>query len=286
MDCIFSGIEANLPLPAAHEGGCWYFRHPHLCLDFHHHQELELNLVTQGEAVYLLDDRKYALQRGSLVWLFPAQNHILLDRTPDFEMWILVVKPGLVERLGEKAEYRTLREENPAGSFCRRLEAERFHRLCVLLRELASLSEPAHLNSGLAYALLSAWTAYAAVSGEELSCQVHPAVEATARLLREDTEPTGLKQLASRFGLSASRLSTLFNEQTGVPLARYRNQQRLLRVLAVYRADPQSKTSLLEAALDAGFGSYAQFYRVFCKTMGCSPAAYLGKPEPVTLDKP
>ena len=103
---------------------------------------------------------------------------------------------------------------------------------------------------------------------------MHPAIEKTARQLREETEPTSLKQLAAQYGMSVSRLSTLFKEQTGVPLARYRNQQRLDRFLRL-RAEEESPTrTLLELALEAGFGSYAQFYRVFRERMKCPPADY------------
>ena len=45
---------------------------PKLRLAFHRHRELELNLVLQGEAIYLLEDRRYALHPGALVWLFPG----------------------------------------------------------------------------------------------------------------------------------------------------------------------------------------------------------------------
>jgi len=277
MDCIFSGIEANLSLPAERDGACWRFARAQHRVDFHHHRELELNLITQGEAVYLLDDRRYALRPGSLVWLFPAQNHILLERSSDFAMWILVVKPGLVENVDRNGTYPVLREASPAGSYCRRIGLEGQRRLAALFAEIAAITEPTRLNVGLAYALLSAWAAYAETAAEERYDRVHPAVEATARLLREETEPTSLKQLAAQFGLSPSRLSTLFKKQAGTPLARYRNQQRLERVLRRCETEKSRRVNLLEAALEAGFGSYTQFYRVFCEVMGCPPAAYLDK---------
>ncbi len=277
MDCIFSAIEERLGLPPDYDGKCWRFSQTQHRLAFHHHRELELNLVTQGEAVYLLDDRRYILRPGALVWLFPAQNHILLDRSPDFAMWILVAKPDVVARWCAGETYQTLRADNPAGSHCRRLSREGYARLSDLLQELTTVDEPARFNAGLAYALLSAWETYRRATGEEPPCRVHPAIEATARLLREKTEPTSLKQLAAQFGLSASRLSTLFKEQTGVPLARYRNQQRLERFLHLCAEKRDGRANLLTAALEAGFGSYAQFYRVFCETMGCPPAAYRDK---------
>ena len=57
---------------------------------------MEINLVTQGTAAYLLGDRRYELRRHTLVWLFPDQEHVLLDQSPDHAMWIGVFKPGLL----------------------------------------------------------------------------------------------------------------------------------------------------------------------------------------------
>ena len=276
MDCIFSVIEEQLSLPSENAGGLWYFASSELRLNFHHHRELELNLVTRGHAVYLLDDRRYMLTPGTLVWLFPAQNHILLDRSADFAMWILVIRPSLVDHLCTEEQNRVLCVDNPTGSYCRRLSRESSNRLHTLFQEVAEVEEHAHFNAGLAYAFLSAWKAYLIATREETACRVHPAIEATARLFREDAEPSSLKQMALRFGLSESRLSTLFKEQTGIPLTRYRNQQRLERFFRSYEQNPVAHKTLLEVALEAGFGSYAQFYRVFCATMGCPPTEYRG----------
>src|SRR5918995_1783331 len=45
----------------------------------HRHAELELNLVVRGTATYLLGERRYALTPGTLTWLFPGQDHVLVD---------------------------------------------------------------------------------------------------------------------------------------------------------------------------------------------------------------
>jgi AraC-like DNA-binding protein len=52
----------------------------------------------------------------------------------------------------------------------------------------------------------------------------------------------------------------------------YRNELRLARFLE--NADAEGK-NLLEAALAAGFGSNAQFYRVFRARFGRAPREYL-----------
>jgi AraC-like DNA-binding protein len=56
-----------------------------------------------------------------------------------------------------------------------------------------------------------------------------------------------------------------------VSISRFRNQQRLHRFLYLYGRG--QRTTALAAALGAGFGSYAQFYRVFREEVGRSPSA-------------
>jgi AraC-like DNA-binding protein len=78
--------------------------------------------------------------------------------------------------------------------------------------------------------------------------------------------------LAKRLGTTADRLGRAFKATLGEPLADYRNRLRLGRFLSL--VEPRGG-NLLAAALDAGFGSYAQFHRVFRRQFGCSPIEYL-----------
>lgn len=78
--------------------------------------------------------------------------------------------------------------------------------------------------------------------------------------------------LAKRFGKSSTKLSQLFQEEMGVSIVEYRHRLRLERFFSL--VDPQGG-NLLQAALDAGFGSYAQFHRVFRELLGTTPKEYL-----------
>jgi len=238
----------------------------------HRHAELEFNLVTQGAGLYLLANRKYQIRRGDLLWLFPAQEHVLVEQTPDFEMWIGVFKPRLVRRVATDPNARILRQSNPTGEYCRRLAQRDHARLEAWFARLADAREqPGLFNAGLGYALLDSWWHFERAVEVPVG-DVHPAVERAARLIRDESSPLGLEELARRSGLSAARLSRLFKRQTGVPLVEFRNRQRLEKFLQLYGAG--QRVTMLAAALAAGFGSYPQFHRVFTRTVGRSPGAY------------
>ncbi len=264
----------ELSLPPGLDGLLSRSSGPVAMRDAHRHAQLELNLVRAGRAAYLLGERRYELRRGTLVWLFPEQEHLLLEQSPDHAMWIGVFQPALLEQVVAVPGGDTLRAANPPGVFCRRLPEGDADWLDALFGHVAAdlSTTPALGNAGLAYALRAAWDAYGRADDAPSGTDVHPAVERAARLVRDEVEPLSLDALAARVGLSAPHLSGLFARQTGMTLPRFRNRQRLERFLRAYGAG--QRVTLLEAALDAGFGSYAQFHRVFRALMGVSPADY------------
>jgi AraC-like DNA-binding protein len=266
----------RLKLPENLDGMAWRYANPAGANRRHHHAELELNLVTRGTGTYLLGSRHYQIRRGDLLWLFPTQEHVLIEQTPDFEMWIVVFRRRLIRRSAIDPASRPLQQRSFSGDTCRRLRQKDLSRFEELFAQLADTSnEPGLLNASLAYALLHAWKCFDR-AGEVPARTMHPAVERTARLLLSDENSYDLPQLARRAGLSPSRLSRLFKQQTGLSIVEFRNRQRMQRFLERYEQERDSgrQTTLLNAALDAGFGSYPQFHRVFRQVAGCSPAEY------------
>jgi AraC-like DNA-binding protein len=76
-----------------------------------------------------------------------------------------------------------------------------------------------------------------------------------------EKDPTmGGKQIAAKLDISLSRLARVFKAELGMSLVAYRNRLRMERFSSLV---DQGHTNLLDAALAAGFGSYAQFHRVF-----------------------
>jgi AraC-like DNA-binding protein len=239
----------------------------------HRHAELELNLVVRGTASYVLGDRRFALTPGTLTWLFPGQDHVLVDESPDHELWWAVFRPSLVGRMATSRDARPLLEADPVGQFSRRLDPGRVRRLGALFREVrdAETIDDVLANAGLAYLLSFAWRALLDSGDVVGGVDLHPGVETVARLLHADPDAGGLAALARAASLSPSHLSRIFKEQTGVSISRFRNQQRLQRFLVLYGSG--RRTTALAAALEAGFGSYAQFHRVFRELAGRSPSA-------------
>jgi AraC-like DNA-binding protein len=99
----------------------------------------------------------------------------------------------------------------------------------------------------------------------------HPAVAKAVQMLADDPSLSAAA-IAAQLDVGASRFARVFKGQMGTSLVDYRNQLRLERF---DRQVEEGNTNLLGAAMAAGFGSYAQFHRVFHAVRGMPPRDYL-----------
>lgn len=264
-----------LRLPPGHHGWIRLAEPRGRLHHWHHHAEPEFNLVLRGSARYLLSDRRYELGRHGLVWLFPGQEHLLVDMSEDFACWIGVVRPEpLRAASGAGPRYADLLAADPPGGFCRHLapgDAAFLDRLCRDL-EGAGGDDAPRLNAGLTYLFLAAWDRFraaGAVGGEAL----HPALEQAVALLAREPG-ADLDRLCAAAGATRWHLARLFRRELGTTLTAWRTRARIERALALRRRHP--RLGWLRLALDAGFGSYAQFHRAFTSATGVPPRRWRG----------
>jgi AraC-like DNA-binding protein len=233
----------------------------------HSHAELELNLVERGQARWLVDDRCHRIVRGSLVWLLPGREHLLVDLSPDFAMWIAVIRPDRLARWCGAGH--ALRARTPPADISGVLARSDASRLEGLLAELSRLPhEGRRFEHGLAYAVLSAWQAFQAAGRTSITA-LPPAVEAAVASLR--LRDQDLDSLAASVGLSTSRLRHLVRGSLGESLLALRNRFRVERFLAC-ATDPRRR--LDHCALEAGFGTYVQCHRVVRRLLGVNPSTW------------
>jgi AraC-like DNA-binding protein len=267
-------------------------------LKSHHHLELELNLVVRGTIAYVVSGQRFTFQARSLLWLFPEQEHQLVARSDSAQFYVAVFKPSLIARSCHTAIYEGLKHDNNerGGVVNTILEPNSFDLVRKTMDSLmeGSLdpdllnreagfgvgsdfsfehSDPDGLNAGLHHLLLLCWRSQRAGKVFGQSVALHPIVRRALKLLGESEGEQSLSELARACGASEAHLSRTFRNQVGVPLSRYRNSMRLSRFWEEYRRTDQ--TTLAEAVYAAGFGSYAQFYKIFTLAYGCGPRACL-----------
>lgn len=270
----------------------------------HRHKELEMNLVIKGCGEYILENQRYKLTPGNVVWLFPGQEHQLSKTDSNFEMYVVVFKEKLFKNTVLKEKYNVLCEQNPIGSFCRKVSLasiEKLERICESLSELNAKkdltspayryagqafgfkknseyhhSDPVLLNAGLSYLMTIGWHLFITEGSEENKEFLNPSVEKATYLLQTFPEKDfGLNQLSMECGISSSRLSRLFNGQIGLSIVDYKNKLKLEQFFDCIKSHPDY--SISEACYTVGFGSYSQFYKTFRQSFGISPKAYFSE---------
>jgi len=269
----------------------------------HHHAELELNLVARGTVTYVTGDGRFTFGARSLLWMFPSQEHQLVDRSNDAQYYVAVFKPDLISKSCRSAPYQGLRRKRPEkGAVAHTLLAPNtfsFVRTMMdhimegsldpdLLNREAGFGvmsdfryrhgDPDGLNAGLHHLLLLCWRLQQEGASAQRAFSLHPSISKAISLLADESGTGSLGELSRQCGMSPAHFSRLFSAQVGVPLNRYRNSLRLARFWEHLHRPVQP--TIMQAVFDAGFGSYAQFYKVFFEAYGQGPRAVISPPRP------
>ncbi len=239
--------------------GVWFSSALSTLLPSHHHAGIEINLLMSGSVRYRLAEQVNPLEAvaGQCLVLPAGVVHQLVSASSDVTMWVVELGTGVnlpaarhPRVFSPHPDWRfqvvsTARKLwlRPGPRASRDLESQLLHALGKL--EDAGSLEPPILHAGV----LRAMRVCEGLGPGELS------VEA----------------IASESKLSASRLAHLFAEQIGISPLQYRNFARVQRFIQSYNGHNRD---LLGGAIRAGFGSYAQFHRVFRQVCAASPAAH------------
>jgi len=111
------------------------------------------------------------------------------------------------------------------------------------------------------------------------AAQQSPWVKSVLRALEENPRSSG-EYLARKLSISAGHLARSFKAEVGVSLVEYRNRRLMDRFFVALE---RGNGNLLAAALEAGFGSYTQFHRVYKRMFGTCPREHRGAPSVTRL---
>jgi AraC-like DNA-binding protein len=254
-------LELRRSDPKAHRWGVWFSSSLSTLLPSHRHACPELNVIMSGKLAYRVSGRGAPLEAraGQLVVLPAGVEHELVGCSEDLALWVLELNgAGHLSWIDEpsvlalEARWKKQVVESARGLWLRPSAEDAVQAEERLWRTLNSM------DAGAAVPELR---------------RLHPAVvRAKAVCEASITEELNVARLAKESGLSASRLAHLFADEVGVTPLQYRN---FVRVQHFIRTCSGDERNLMRAALQSGFGSYAQFHRVFRQVCGASPADHI-----------
>jgi AraC-like DNA-binding protein len=218
----------------------------------HFHSEPEINFVTRGRAVLGVGDTVLTLEPGDLIVLPPGVDHELLDATAEVELFVFALSPELAARAYDSLAHAT--------GQVRKLEPAQAADLEARLLGLSDVRGPAAVESALADLFRDATR----------TLKPRHVLSRRALLAWESSEELSEREVAARLQVDPATLSRCLREDLCARFVEYRARRRLMSFVGL----AELGRPLSAAALEAGFGSYAQCHRVFARFLGCAPRDY------------
>lgn len=251
--------------------------------ELHQHNDLEVNFLVSGQVGYLFRGGLFNLPLRRLVVFWGSTPHRIVDVDGEPELittqvpaaWIMDwdLPHSFIDRflqghcIGERESSRSELDEMLMDSWVEDFRPERAALLDPFKTSIYEIrARIQRLANGGIQVLDPAQV------GEYSDSASWRRVEQIGHFMAEHfREPITVGEIADAVGLRPNYLMHLFKARCGVSVLNYLTSFRLAHaqhLLAVTDA------TVLEIALDSGFGSLSRFYAVFKDACGMSPAKY------------
>ncbi|TCL64085.1 helix-turn-helix domain-containing protein [Rhizobium sp. BK251] len=245
----------------------------------HWHDHVEINLLFDGAMTYLFNGRQERVEAGRLVLFWAAIPHQTILVTPDAPL-ICIYLP-LCDFLALSIDKKA-RQAIMQGTFVvepRRQEttllsastwAEEWGRGDPLRRQL--IADEAKLR---VRRLILDHTEDQGSSIAAAATPISPAIRhsevLTDLINRHFSEQLSLTELGKRANVHPTTANRAFRDVLGISVMEYLTRYRLARAM---QRLVETEDSILEIALDCGFGSSSRFYDVFKQRTGTTPRQF------------
>lgn len=249
------------PFPIATKARAQVWHHvPSTRKPRHFHAEPELNLVTGGTGVFAMGEKLLPVAAGDLLSWPPGQDHMLVDASADFDLFVIGVTPDFsFHVLSGTAKAACV---GPIQIRLAPPDLAQIRAACVATGGAAT-DVPA-----IEHKIGDLWRRAQAL--RRANDGMHVVTRRTLNSLYEHPEWTRT-EVARLTRAYPTEVSRHFHDDMGSTLSAFRSRLRLLRFIEAVDGGAEN---LLTAALSAGFGSYSQCHRIFQQILGCSPSLF------------
>lgn len=245
----------------------------------HRHDDLELNFVISGRLDYLFGGSPLSIAAGEIALFWAATPHRLMPQDPDSEAcWIhvplaRVLNWGLPDQdVNELLQGRPLIV--PAESVGLSLEAM----FEVWRQDLETDEDETAILLETQALVRRVLRQYFRHVGLEARPREFASSESVARvaamaqfIVAHFRDPIAIADIADAAHLNPNYAMTLFRETIGTTIGGYLTR---CRVAEAQRLLLTTRLTMIDIALQSGFGSQSSFYEQFSRTCGGSPGAY------------
>lgn len=246
----------------------------------HYHSYAEIGICLRGSGVVYVDDRIYRFSEGDLQYV-PAGVPHLAAAAPNTETrwhWISIEALRILEEAGfrDTEMLQELLENSFAGVFHPR-EYPRLAEIFCEIQKLLHRKEP-YVREETVFLVGQLMVECARVGRQAQKenrrgahvGKLKPAIE-YIRKNYPDKEAMREQRIAEVCNMSSSHFRALFKRETGMSVRDFIIQTRLARAAYLLRS---TELSILNVALESGFGQASCFNRSFFRSFGQTPTEF------------
>ncbi|WP_033152697.1 AraC family transcriptional regulator [Pseudobutyrivibrio ruminis] len=247
-------------------------------IDFHYHDFHKVLIHLSGNTSYSIEGQTFDLQADDIVFVSAGEVHrpIFHDNSPYERIIIYISKEFLAEysREGNDLSY-CFRNAMEKGSHVLRLHSFKNSKVAAAVGKLTTnLGKEDYANELFMQVLFLEFMIElnrAAISDEVEYISTNYAGSKIGEIIHyineHLAEDLSVDAIAGEFFLSRYYLMHTFKNETGYTIGNYITIKRLSMAQSLIN----SGVAIVEAAEQAGFGTYSTFLRAYKKTYGTSP---------------
>lgn len=254
-------------------------------LPFHWHNEMEFIYLSEGQAVFTIDDEAIPVQAGECVFVNSGQIHSGLSQTGESTYFSVVFSTELLTNSFDAC--RRFFDGIISNQFkiFPHFKPEILSHEKVISELKAVIKELTDKNFAYELALKSKlFSIFNTLFRNGLYTPMEEAKKHSFRSKRYDTLKKILGYIYQNFNkkiklidvsesvnLTPQYLCKFFKEMTGINIIEYINHYRVETASTLLKI---SSMSITDIALECGFDNISYFNRVFKKQMGCTPSIF------------
>lgn len=256
----------------------------HLMADAHRHNDIELNYIERGSCVYILAGEEYTLKAGDFVLFWASMPHevVYCEEDTHYYWFTIPLSTFLSWDLEKRFNHLVMHGDMVFGGpvlggyhdffadWNRTLEGRRGSQA---QREIAKLEIEALVRRTQEHFLRKGKAKASRRKSASRKESVLPEkVSAMIRFISEHfAEPIEVADIAKAIQAHPNYAVTLFKQYMGEGIKSYLMRQRLA---AAQRLLATTDDTILQVAMESGFGSASRFYVAFQKYFEQTPKQY------------
>ena len=245
--------------------------------EFHRHDDLELNVVLDGELEYLFGGERLVVPRGhtALFWAAAPHRLIATDPRPASDVCWIHVPLRVALRWTLPASFGTeiLAQRTvivPTVALGEHVEAQ----FETWLRDVRTGTVPDALlleANALVLRILAQQQQGAALARTTPRPDLQPVAAMAEFTAERFREPISTVDIAQAAGLNPNYATTLFRQSVGSTLGEHLLRHRIAEAQRLLITTTMTTSAVAHAA---GFGSSSSLYAHFARACGCAPGEY------------